>query len=87
MLELYSDEAYNITGRGLCICISLKAHELTSSTLPKKGDKILWKRNVYTYKHLEAFVNMLGIKDDVCFCVFESIEDKEINMNPKDNVI
>ena len=82
MLELHSDQAFNITGRGLCIGISIKAHGLTPETFPKKGDKILWKGNVYTYKHYEGFATTMyrsELKDSITVCVFESPEDKETN--------
>lgn len=82
MLELHSDEAFNITGRGLCVCISMKTHGLTEDTLPKKGDKVLWKGNVYTFKHHEGFTAPLYrsyLKDDISLCVFQSDEDKKMN--------
>lgn len=82
MLELHSNQAFNITGRGLCIGISIKAHGLTPETFPKKGDKILWKGNVYTYKHSEGFATTMyrsELKDSITVCVFESPEDKETN--------
>lgn len=81
MIELYSDQAFNVTGRGLCICISMKAHGLTKETLPKRGDKVLWKGNVYTFKHYEGFQTLMyhpELKDDVCLCVFQLSEDKQM---------
>jgi hypothetical protein len=47
MIEIITDETYTITGRGQCIVFSMKANNLTQSTLPKQGEKITWKGKVY----------------------------------------
>ncbi|MFM6398027.1 MAG: HD domain-containing protein [Planktothrix sp.] len=60
----------------------MKAHGLTRETLPKKGDKVLWKGNTYTLRHIEGFQTLMyhpELKDNICFCVFQSSKDKQMN--------